>query len=748
MGGLDLSQLPLDGDHPEALAKWIRVHDRVRDGEMPPKAMPRPDAGQAAEFVESLEGAIAAIKREKRDAIGRVHARRLTRVEYENTVQDLLGVEIPLKHLLPEGAANQVFDTIATSQQISHFVLEKYLAAADVALDAAYRRALEPLPNFQRTYSIADLSVSTGKNNRQPMPHPSGKMAVAWSNGLVYVGRMPRTTVTEDGWYRIRVTASAIHPDEDGRVWASLRSGECYARAPSMFWIGALELTPEPREFVFDSWIRNNHMLQLQPGDYTFDRGDLKPLDRGYNSIRYDPYETTVARGLAGAAIHALEMERIFPGSTPEEARRRLFGEGTVQASSPGERARDLIQSFASQAFRRPAQEDEIAPYVGLVHERLDSGATFEEALRAGYRALLVSLKFLYLPEEPGELDDFAVASRLSYLFWSTMPDAELRRLAARGELRSPTQLRAQVERMLSDPRAESFTRNFTDQWLDLKDIDFTQPDGDLFPEFDEVLKNSMLDETRTFFDEMLTKDLSVSNIIDSDFMLLNTRLAKHYGVEPPAGRGLQLVKASARRGGMLTQGSVLKVTANGTNTSPVVRGAWVTERILGRPVPPPPPNISAIEPDVRGASTIREQLEKHRDDASCATCHAKIDPPGFALENYDPTGRWREQYPVVAERTEKRTKWEAGPAVDASYALPDGAEFEDVDGLKRLLGREREQIARNVVEKLLLYGTGARIGFADRAEVEQIVAGAAESGYGLRSLVHGVVASPLFLSK
>ena len=351
-----------------------------------------------------------------------------------------------------------------------------------------------------------------------------------------------------------------------------------------MFWIGALELTPEPREFVFDSLDpQQPHApaaagrLYLRPG------GSQAPWIAGITAFVTNPYETTVARGLAGAAIHALEMERIFPGSTPEEARRRLFGEGTVQASSPGERARDLIQSFASQAFRRPAQEDEIAPYVGLVHERLDSGATFEEALRAGYRALLVSLKFLYLPEEPGELDDFAVASRLSYLFWSTMPDAELRRLAARGELRSPTQLRAQVERMLSDPRAESFTRNFTDQWLDLKDIDFTQPDGDLFPEFDEVLKNSMLDETRTFFDEMLTKDLSVSNIIDSDFMLLNTRLAKHYGVEPPAGRGLQLVKASARRGGMLTQGSVLKVTANGTNTSPVVRGAWVTERILGK---------------------------------------------------------------------------------------------------------------------------------------------------------------------
>jgi len=740
MGGLDLSQLPLDGENSEALAKWIRVHDRVRDGEMPPKAAPRPDAGQASAFVEELGSTIASIERKKRDAIGRVHARRLTRVEYENTVHDLLGIDVPLKHLLPAGDMNQIFDTVATSQQISHFVLEKYLAAADVALDAAYRRALEPLPNFKRTFTIADLSTRRGGNNRQPMPHPSGENAVTWSSGLVFVGRMPKTTMKEEGWYRIRLTASAVHPDEDGRVWATLRSGECYARAPSMFWIGALELTDEPREYVFDAWIRQNHMLQLQPGDYTFDRGG------GYNRIRNEPYEMTAARGLAGAAIHALEVERIFPGSTPEETRRHLFGEG--KGSGATERARQLIQSFASQAFRRPVQDAEIAPYLKLVEERLEAGVSLEQAMRAGYRALLVSLKFLYLPEEPGELDDFAVASRLSYLFWSTMPDAELTRLAGLGELRAPTQLRGQVERMLADPRAESFARNFTDQWLDLKDIDFTQPDRDLFPQFDEVLKNSMIEETRAFFNEMLTKDLSVSNIVDSDFMMLNTRLAKHYGVEPPAGRGLQLVNRGARRGGILTQGSVLKVTANGTNTSPVVRGAWVTERILGKPVPPPPPNISAIEPDVRGATTIREQLERHRSDPSCSTCHARMDPPGFALENYDPTGRWRAHYPVVARRTERRTQWKAGPEVDASYAMPDGAEFDDIDGLKQLLGRDREQIARNLVEKLLLYGTGARIGFADRTEVEQIVAGAAESDYGLRSLIHGVVSSPLFLSK
>lgn len=746
MGGLDLSSLPLGGEHRDALATWIRVHDRVRDGEMPPKAMPRPDQEQAKLFLSSLKGEIVTIEREEREAVGRVHARRLTPVEYENTVHDLLGIRIPLQHLLPERSANVMFDRVATSQQISHFVLEKYLHAADVALDAAYRRALEPLQQFQRTFTIADLSSSTGRNNRQPMPHPSGEYAVAWSTGLVFVGRMPKTKVPEDGWYRIRLTASAVHPDNDGRVWATLRSGVSYAQAPSMFWIDALELTPEPREFEFEAWIRGNHMLQLQPGDYTFERPPYAP-------IRRDPYETTFARGLAGAAIHALEMERFFPGATPAEAQRMLFGEatvadGAVSSKSPREDARALLQAFATRAFRRPASDAEVAPYLALVREKLDQGASFQDALRAGYRGLLVSLNFLYLPEAPGQLDDYAVASRLSYLFWSAAPDQELLDLAGRGRLRDRATQRAQVERMLADPRAEAFTRNFTDQWLELRNIDFTQPDRDLFPQFDEVLKHSMLSETRTFFDELLTKDLSVSNFIDSDFMFLNTRLAKHYGLEVPPALGLQRVDAAARRGGVLTQGSVLKVTANGTNTSPVVRGVWVTERILGKPVPPPPPNVSAIEPDVRGANTIREQLAKHRNDATCSSCHAKIDPAGFALENYDPTGRWRERYPVVASQTEEGTVWKDGPAVDASYAMADGSEFEDVDGLKALVGRDREQIARNVVEKLLVYGTGAQTGFADRDEVDRIVASAADSDYGLRSLVHGVVASPSFLSK
>jgi hypothetical protein len=454
-------------------------------------------------------------------------------------------------------------------------------------------------------------------------------------------------------------------------------------------------------------------------------------------------------------------MERIFPGDSPEQARERLFGDAAiveqdgagralVRAQSPRDAARRLLTRFAARAFRRPVEEAEVRPYLQFVEQRLDNGVRFDEALRSGYRALLVSPKFLFLPEQPGPLSGHAIAARLSYMLWGTMPDEELLAAAADGRLLQRAGLDGQVERMLSDPRAKSFIERFTGQWLDLRDIDFTQPDRDLFPDFDDVTKFSMLEETHAFVGELLEKDLSVRNIVDSNFTMLNARLARHYGLEPLQGLGMRRVTLppGSHRGGLLTHGSVLKVTANGTNTSPVVRGAWVTERILGRPVLPPPPNVSAIEPDVRGAKTIREQLALHRSDASCAACHRKIDPPGFALENYDPTGKWRERYPVIDSQTEKRTTWKPGPEIDSSCELADGTPFSDFDSLRRLFADDTEEIARNVAEKLVLYGTGAQVGFAGRSEVAGIVERAADSDYGLRSLLHEVVASPLFLNK
>jgi hypothetical protein len=286
---------------------------------------------------------------------------------------------------------------------------------------------------------------------------------------------------------------------------------------------------------------------------------------------------------------------------------------------------------------------------------------------------------------------------------------------------------------------------DFAAEWLDLDQIDFTEPDGKLYPNFDAIVQNSMLAETRTYLETMLKENLSVARLIDADFTYLNSRLARFYGIDGVDGDELRRVTLSPEdhRGGVLTQGAILKVTANGSNTSPVVRGVWVSERLLGEPIPPPPDNVPAIEPDIRGAKTIREMLEKHRSQASCAACHVKIDPPGFALESFDPSGRWRERYvQLVGGRRS------AGARVDASYALPDGREFRDVDEFRKLIGGEPRRLARCVAEKLLVYGTGAAISFADRQAIDDIVQQAAGEEFGFRSIVQAVVTSPVFLSK
>ena len=362
-----------------------------------------------------------------------------------------------------------------------------------------------------------------------------------------------------------------------------------------------------------------------------------------------------------------------------------------------------------------------------------------------------------------GPLDDHALASRLSYFLWSTMPDETLFALARSGELHKPDVLKAQVERMLQHPKAKAFTENFTGQWLSLRDINATTPDKTLYPEFEELLQWSSIRETQLFFDELLKENLSVRNFIDSDFAMLNGRLAQHYGIPDVQGVAFRKVelKAEQHRGGVLTHASVLKVTANGTTTSPVVRGVWVLDRILGRPVPPPPPNVPAVEPDIRGATTIREQLAKHRATENCAGCHSKIDPPGFALENYDVIGGWRDRYRVVAERKDwvnnrvgplskylAAYQYGLGRPVEAGDALPDGRHFADIAEFKKLLLAHPEQIARCLTEKLVTYATGHPVGFGDHAAIDQIVSESKKLDYGLRSLVHAVVACELFLKK
>ena len=411
--------------------------------------------------------------------------------------------------------------------------------------------------------------------------------------------------------------------------------------------------------------------------------------------------------------------------------------------------------TFTRRAFRRTVIADDVAPFVDIVKARLAAGYRFEPAIRAALKGVLLSPEFLFLRERPGRLDNFALACRLSYFLWSTMPDDELSTLAEQQKLSDPDVLRQQVERLLSHPRAAAFTENFVGQWLGLREIDATEPSRRLYPEYDHLLKVSMIRETELFFDEVLKNDLSLTNFVASDFTMLNGRLARHYGISGID--GWEFHKTSlppeSHRGGLLTMASVLKVTANGTTTSPVMRGAWVLDRILGTPPSPPPDDVSAIDPDIRGATTIREQLAKHRSVESCGACHREIDPPGFALESFDVIGGWRDWYRVtgrgdVVMVDGRRMSYHKGKPVDPSDVMPDGQRFENIDQFKQLLLRDKPQIARAVTTKLLTYATGRAPQISDRDAVESIITTISKKDYGLRSLVHEIVQSETFRNK
>jgi hypothetical protein len=435
-----------------------------------------------------------------------------------------------------------------------------------------------------------------------------------------------------------------------------------------------------------------------------------------------------------------------------------------VVPKDPDVDAERLMRGFVKRALRRPVRDQDVQPYVKLYHTARDAGSNFTDAMITAYSAVLCSPDFVTLAESPGPLDDRALATRLSYFLWNSEPDAALRASADRGALHKPAELSAQTERMLADPRSQRFVEAFLDYWLDLRKTDNTSPDETLYPDYylDDFLVESSIDETRAFFTELLRHDLPARNLVASDFVMVNDRLAELYGipgVEGPVIRRVALPKDSVR-GGLLTQASVLKVTANGTTTSPVLRGVWITERILGQTVPPPPPAVPAVEPDTRGATTIREQLSKHRTQATCKACHARIDPPGFALESFDVFGGYRDCYRAVTDghaqgaavpgygKNGQAFVFHAGPRVDPSGVLPDGRAFGDVRDLKRLLLHDERQIARNLVHQLVIYSTGAPTRFGDRPKVEAILDRAKTGGYGVKSLIHALVESELFRNK
>lgn len=458
----------------------------------------------------------------------------------------------------------------------------------------------------------------------------------------------------------------------------------------------------------------------------------------------------------------------------------KVLGLFTVHSEQPLVDADRLLAAFLPRAFRRPVSAEVRGAYTALVDARLKVGDCFETAMRSAYRAALISPDFLYhvegspdLPSPDGpaaekpaaagtrapRVDDHALACRLSYFFWNSMPDERLTKLADAGTLHRPDVLRAETERLLSDPKSQRFVEDFLGQWLKLRQIASTDPDKKLYPEFSPYLQDSMVAETRAFFRELLEKDLSATHLVRSDFAMLNEKLAVHYGIPGVSGSQIRRVQLPAGnpRGPFLTQAALLKITANGTTTSPVPRGAFVMARLLGQEPDPPPANVAAIEPDVRGASTIREQLDKHRSNTVCASCHAKMDPAGFALESFDVIGGWRDRYRSIGEGDNAPRgsidpfigiSFKLGPKVDPSGVLPDERTFKDVSELQAILAADPSRLLSNLAQQFAIYGAGRPLGFADRDAVSAITSEVQKRGGGVRTLLHAVVQSELFQAK
>lgn len=788
---LDLSALPFQLDDAHIFSRWIRVHDAVRDGIMPPKSKP---AGRD-EFLASLAKPIVAHERDRAATQGRSVLRRLNRYEYENTVRDLLAAPwLNLRDSLPEDGVINRFNKVGQALDVSHVQMARYMETAESAIRQVLAAANQPetakryyareqkrfqnrmryssFNNHPERATIPVLGVEAQPDVlHQKVPFTVGEadpktreleaFATPASNYVGNEHHFDQFVTPAGGRYRLRFNAYSIwihsiygpeghktrpawwRPNREftsqGRtsepitIYALSRGGEKRL-------LGSFDVNPEPAFHDLD--------VDLLPGEMILP--DAARLFRSRPGFTGSPDASK--EGMPGVAYRWIEVTGPVANAASRLGVRRIFSNLDPAQASTKRDAEKLLRYFMARAYRRPPTEAEVQRYVKIVHAQ---SGNLSESMIAGYVAVLCSPGFLYLEEEPGKLNGNALASRVSYFLWNAPPDRRLKMLADQGALLNPEVLRAQTDRLLDDGRSRTFINAFLDYWLDLRKLNETTPDQTLYPDYylDDLLTESALQETQLFVHHLIRKNLPSSTLIDSNFTMLNSHLARHYGLLPVDGVALRQVTLppDSVRGGLLTQASVLKVTANGTTTSPVLRGVWIQERLLGDPPPPPPPGIPAVEPDTRGAITIRQQLDKHRENPSCAGCHNKIDPPGFALENFDVLGGWREKYrsTETGESVKGLGKnghaftYKDGQPVDAS-----GPGFKNIAELKKLLLKDERQIARNAASQLITYSTGAPVSFGDRQALETILDGAEKDRYGLRTLIHQIVQSDLFTHK
>jgi hypothetical protein len=758
---LDFTKLDRDFEDANTFRAWVKIVDRIRKGEMPPASEPRPDAQTQTAALTFLKKKLFEVNRRQQQEHGRVPSRRLSRLEYEHTLHDLLGIGGDIARYLPPANKSGAFDVVAAKQDMSSVHVKGFLKAADVALDEAIQLGVKPKLVRELDYvnsrfmqmwfersvrrgggtvfrAVDDLIMFRGQNYNLRSDH----------NGL----RIPVA-----GRYRITVTGSAYQPRSS--VTMSLRRQNDVQGDSELF-----------AAWDVDEKLRTVSTIKyLRPDDYFYVSTDeLEPAPDGkviYNSQPASEFKgegVRVRKVLVEGPLESTwppqRTRALFPGVEWEPvANGRYYKPGTTRPHY--EHIRDAVAALAPRAFRRPVTDKEIEDLTNLAVPSLNARRGFLASARAPLRAILISPETLFLTNEtrPREstLTDNALASRLSYFLWRSPPDEELLQLASDGILSDTKTLDAQVSRMLSDERSDRFINEFLDQWLDLELVDATTPDKYLYPEYDDVLRRAMLAETRLLFRHLIDEDLSIANLIESDFTFLNRKLAEHYGIEGVDGEKMRKVTLDedSIRGGILAHASIAKVTANGTVTTPVKRGSFVLTNLLGLPPNPPPPGAGSIEPYTRGATTIRETLAKHQTVEACAVCHRRIDPPGFALECFDPVGTFRTRYRI--SKGVKRTAdaglrflhkdYDPGGRVDCSGQTEDGFTFIDIRDFKRHLMKSKEQVARNLVSLLITFATGAEIQFADRQEVEAILHRHEAANYPLRRLIHEVVSSRMF---
>jgi hypothetical protein len=732
-------------DHPDV---WEKVARKLRTREMPPVAASRPDERTYAASVASLEAALDSAAA-AHPAPGRVAVHRLNRTEYANAIRDLLGLEIAPPALLPADEPDQqTFDNVASVLSVSPALLENYLSAA-------YRvsRLAVATPDAGRVIETYQVPMALVQDDRVDDNLPFGTQGgAAFRHRFAVAGEYSITVTLRRQLYLYIIGMGEPHDLDvriDGvRVGRFSIGGEGKGATGPESFSGNTQGDPQWEVYMHTADKDLRVRVPVSAGDhevsvafvrrYWEPEGILQPPQRGFARTTNELYH-------GHPAVDHVEIAGPLAAVAPSTAqadRSPLFVCRPKGRADETACARQIFTNLATRAYRRPVAPAEIDTVMIFFAAGRTEG-DFDAGVQRGVERILASPSFLFrvihepagfAPGTPFQLSDGDLASRLSFFLWSSVPDDELAAEARRGRLHEPAVLDRQIRRMLRDVRSQALVDNFAFQWLKIGKVAGVVPDVDAFPDFDENLRRAMLEETRQFIGDQLRGDRSVVDLVTADYTFLNERLAKHYGIAGVYGSHFRKVPFSdGTRGGVLGQASVLTATSYPNRTSPVLRGKWVLDALLGSPPPPPPPDVPTLEQSARKdrPTTQREQMEAHRRSPTCASCHVRMDPLGFSLEQYDALGKFR-------------TSSEAGP-IDATASLPDGSRFEGVAGLRAFLGGHREDFVRTFTEKLLAYGLGRGLEATDQPTVRQIVRAAAPGDYRWSAIVSGIAQSTPF---